>query len=69
MLEHMGGKFLSYVRPVDNGSFEAECVALLAVSVFALGCSWCAVEVVDEGTSGMNILSWWDGVVDVSIDD
>ena len=46
-----------------------ECVALLAVSVFALGFSWCAVEVVDEGTSGMNTLSWWGGVVDVSIDD
>ena len=35
-----------------------ECVTLLVVGFYALGCPWCAVEVVDESTSGMISLSW-----------
>ena len=39
-----------------------ECVTLLVVNAFALGCPWCVVETVGEDTSVMNALLWlgWD---------
>ena len=72
-MEHMGGKYLSQVRPVGNGLFEAvgmaryvvECVTLLAVSIFALCCPWYVVERCGECTSGMIVLSWRSRVVEV----
>ena len=47
--------------------FVVEYVILLAVSVFVLDCPWCTVEAVGEGTSGMNVFSWWDRVVEVCV--
>ena len=59
--------------PVGNGLFEAsgmvycivQCVILLTVRVFTLGCSWCDIEKDGDGTSGMIVLSRWDRVVEM----
>ena len=42
-----------------------QCVALSAVSVVALCCSWCYIKVGGKHISGVNILSWWVGIVKV----
>ena len=46
-----------------------ECVTLLAVGVFALDCPWYTIEANGEGTSGMNILSRWGGLVEIGVGD
>ena len=39
--------------------YVVEYVTLLVVSIFALGCPWCAVHAGGEGTSGMITLSFF----------